>query len=139
MFHAATGTCVLIGFVAQPCFFFCSGPLVDSAPDSMNSEVLVVSPVLKIREDTNNLLGTTPIVRLRSDVCWSQPGAHRGQRDYHVIRSVAMWRTLGISTIICAKLWFIRRQLGGSLPAQLPCSKVNLLLLVSPLLRSRCI
>ena len=57
------------------------------------------------REDTNNLLETTPLVQLRSDVWWSQSGAHHGQRDQHAIRSVAMWRTLGISTIICARLW----------------------------------
>ena len=94
----------------------------------------------QIREDTNNLLGTTPIVQLRCDVCCSQSGAHHGQRDQHTIPSVATWRNLGRSTIICAAAVVIRCQLRRSLPVQFPCSKVNLLLfLVFPLLRSRCI
>ena len=38
----------MIGFVAQLCCFLtCSSTLMGSAADSMNSEVLVVSPVFK--------------------------------------------------------------------------------------------
>ena len=78
---------------------------MDPSADSMNLGVLIVSLVFKNVRTPKNLLGTTPLVRLRSDVCWSQPGAHHGQRDHHVIPSVAMWRNLGMSTIICARLW----------------------------------
>ena len=71
--------------------------------DSMSLEALLVSLVFKyVRTRTTC---TTTIVQLRYDVCCSQSGAHHGQRDRRAIPSVAMWRNLGRSTIICARLW----------------------------------
>ena len=101
-FHAT------VGAVAVTCLFCSEMPLRNACPSTLADSAarLIVLAFLIASwhprgEDTVCLFETAPLTPRRCDACWC---LSQEQVRLTSVFSVAMWRNMGLSTIICARL-----------------------------------
>ena len=104
-FHAATGACELRICRATLLFFTCSSTLIDSAADSMNLEVVPVSLVFKNVRTPTTCLGRPRLYNCEvmfAGLSQEHITDNETNTQFPVLQC---GEPLGISTIICARLW----------------------------------